>query len=269
MKCVMKHLGWLIGAALPLLPLPASAGASAWHRAEGADIRLLTMAEPDADGILRGAIEIALKPGWKTYWRDPGDSGVPPSIDISKSPGIVSAEISYPAPRRVDDGYSVWAGYTEPVSLPVTFRLASHDAANHVVAGIFLGVCEKICVPVQAHFEIDPSGAADAANEAVVTAAHDAAPRPADAAHGVRFVGIEGGKLLVSAAAAPGEDVIDLFVAGTDAYGLGVPKRADSKDGVAFRIALSPWTDSRPLPPLYFTLVTSAGAYDGFLELDY
>ncbi len=54
------------------------ASSSDWFETEGARIRLVTTGKPAADGKLKGMLDIELKPGWKTYWRDPGDAGVPP-----------------------------------------------------------------------------------------------------------------------------------------------------------------------------------------------
>ena len=54
--------------------------------------------------VLMGGIEIQLQQGWKTYWRTPGDSGVPPRFDFSKSVNVESVTPLYPAPRTFDDG---------------------------------------------------------------------------------------------------------------------------------------------------------------------
>ena len=62
---------------------PALASSSAWHEAEGVRLRLVTSGQADASGMLKGVLQIDLDRDWKTYWRDPGGSGVPPSIDIS------------------------------------------------------------------------------------------------------------------------------------------------------------------------------------------
>ena len=97
-------------------------------------------------------LEIDLKPGWKTYWRDPGDAGVPPTLDASASSNIASAELSFPAPHRFDDGFAIWAGYKEPVSLPVAFTLTDARQPATIDAKVFLGICETICIPVQATF---------------------------------------------------------------------------------------------------------------------
>ena len=80
------------------LPSPASASSSDWFETEGGRVRLVTTGQPDGDGNLTGILDIELKPGWKTYWRDPGDAGVPPTIDVAASPGVTGAEFSFPAP---------------------------------------------------------------------------------------------------------------------------------------------------------------------------
>src|SRR5262249_40519998 len=109
---------------LPFGGAPALASSSDWYDAEGGRIRLVTVGMPNDKGVLQGALQIDLKPGWKTYWIDPGDAGVPPSIDVSPSQNIASADMSFPAPHRFDDGFAVWAGYNEPVTFPVTFTLS-------------------------------------------------------------------------------------------------------------------------------------------------
>ena len=95
-------------------------------------MRLVTSGKADEAGRIQGVLDIELKPGWKTYWRDPGDAGVPPQIDVSASTNITDAAFSFPPPQRHDDGYGKWAGYNHPVSLPVTFTLSSpRDAGRH------------------------------------------------------------------------------------------------------------------------------------------
>ena len=66
---------------LSLLACPALASSSDWYEAEGGRVRLVTSGAADENGVIEGALEIDLKPGWKTYWRDPGDAGVPPTLD--------------------------------------------------------------------------------------------------------------------------------------------------------------------------------------------
>ena len=137
----------------------AQASSSAWLETDGARIRLVTTGAPDAQGHLKGMLDIQLKPGWKTYWRDPGDAGVPPTIDVSANPDIERVDIDFPVPQRHDEGDFQWAGYDYPVALPVTFTFKAGSGSSPIEADVFLGVCETICVPVQAKFSVDPAAA--------------------------------------------------------------------------------------------------------------
>lgn len=136
----------------------AEAGASAWQDTEGARLRIITEAWEPGTESLRGALQIELEPGWKTYWREPGSAGIPPSINASA--GAERVTLHFPAPIWVDDAYGSWAGYRQPVSLPLTLDL--EKGADVIVLDVFLGICHDICVPVTASFEVpleSPSGA--------------------------------------------------------------------------------------------------------------
>src|SRR5882757_9960223 len=102
---------------------PASAGeTSAWDEGLQSAVRLIA-ARASGSGktaVYRSAFEIKLNPGWKTYWRYPGDSGVPPAFDFSKSENVKSASVQFPAPSLFEDGaggHSI--GYKKGVLLPV------------------------------------------------------------------------------------------------------------------------------------------------------
>ena len=161
--------GWSAGS--------ASALDSGWAETEGGRMRIVIDPEPSADGRLRGALDIDLDAGWKTYWKDPGGSGIPPLVDLGTSTGLVLDEIGFPPPVRIDDGYSVWAGYTQSVRLPLLLRRTSAGAAT-LDANVFIGICDKVCVPFQAHFRLPvPEGASsDAGAIALVAEAWNALP---------------------------------------------------------------------------------------------
>ena len=148
----------LLAGVLAVSGIPAMALDSGWVTTEGARMRLVVDPEPDPSGITRGALEIDLDEGWKTYWIDPGASGIPPQIDFSPSTGIELDALRLPAPIRVDDGYSVWAGYKHPVSFALEMK---RDGAADLKAKVFLGLCEKICVPFQTEFNIEIPAPAD------------------------------------------------------------------------------------------------------------
>src|SRR5712692_8053361 len=75
---------------------------SPWQRDGHSAVRLLAGSRSGA--VLLGGIAFQLEPGWKTYWRTPGDSGVPPRFDFSKSENIEAVTVLWPAPTKFDDG---------------------------------------------------------------------------------------------------------------------------------------------------------------------
>src|SRR5580765_5493444 len=128
--------------------------------------------------VFRAGVEIKLKEGWKTYWRYPGDSGVPPVLDFSKSQNLKAVTVRYPAPTRFPDGGGGNSiGYKGAVILPL--HVVPQDASKPVTLNLKLdyAVCEKLCVPVEAKLELVLTGA-ETANEAALNAAEARVPKP-------------------------------------------------------------------------------------------
>jgi DsbC/DsbD-like thiol-disulfide interchange protein len=99
-------------------------------------------------------VQVKLAPGAITYWRDPGDAGAPPTFDFSASTNLQSAEVHYPAPRRIAEAdSSVAFGYDKDVLFPVA--LTPIDPAKPIRLKLALGyaVCEKICLPARASLD--------------------------------------------------------------------------------------------------------------------
>jgi DsbC/DsbD-like thiol-disulfide interchange protein len=263
---IFWHISLASAAIVAGLAGAASASSSPWIDMQGARVRLVTSGSVDRDGVLRGALEINLVPGWKTYWRDPGDAGVPPTIDVTASTNIKSAELDFPAPKRHDEGDFSWAGYNRPVSLPVSFKLEDSSKPASVRASIFLGVCETICVPVKADIAIDPAADPDNPDDAaIVSAALADLPAPATADFGLRIVGFEEDKLVVEAVFPGGGEGADVFIAAEDGYSFEEPKRSQ-KDGRTYFTMGASRPDTHPSSGgMHYTLVTNAGAVSGIL----
>src|SRR5262249_18013741 len=96
---------------------------------------------------VRAGIEIRLKLGWRTYWRYPGDAGVPPRFDFAGSQNLKSYEVLWPAPKRLPEGGMVTIGYDRDVIFPLV--VVPQDPAKPVVLRLKLdyAICEKLCVP--------------------------------------------------------------------------------------------------------------------------
>src|SRR5437588_4163440 len=117
---------------------------SPWQRDAHSAIRLLAGSRSGA--VLLGGIAIQLEPGWKTYWRTPGDSGVPPRFDFSTSDNVEAVTVLWPAPKKFDDGAGGTSlGYKHQIVLPL--RIVAKDANKPVTlrANINYAVCDKLC----------------------------------------------------------------------------------------------------------------------------
>jgi DsbC/DsbD-like thiol-disulfide interchange protein len=265
----MKILAFLFSGAAATLAAghAAQASSSNWVDSEGGRVRLVTTGKADAEGRLQGVLDIALKPGWKTYWRDPGDSGVPPQLDVSGSANVSGAAMSFPAPRRHDDGYGQWSGYDHPVALPITFTLTDPDKKTTITADIFLGVCETICIPVQARLTVEPDADPDNAADAQdVQAAVAALPGKASADFGVKPLAGDHETLVVEAKVPGDAAAADFFIAGTDDYMFGPPAREKKDGGLVFTVPILDRPSSTPTGSgLHYTLTGSGGAVEGLL----
>lgn len=123
---------------------------SSWSHGHGAAVRLLISGQRTEDGALLGGIEFDLAPGWKTYWRNPGEAGIAPDIKFTKSSGVDRVEVLYPAPERFEDAYGNAIVYKSDVVFPIKIWPSLPTAALHLHVALFVGVCETICVPFEA-----------------------------------------------------------------------------------------------------------------------
>lgn len=128
-------------------------------------------------------VEIELEDGWKTYWRNPGDAGgLPPVFEWQGSDNLAEARVYYPAPSQFVDKSGTTVGYKKHVAFPIVVKRV--DAAKPLVvrAQVQFGICEKVCVPVDAALEITlPPDAALPAASADMMAALELVPREQDA----------------------------------------------------------------------------------------
>jgi hypothetical protein len=122
-------------------------------------------------------IEIDLKPGALTYWRQPGDAGVPPVFVFDGSINLASARVFYPAPTRIKEDESEAFGYLDKVVFPL--HVTASDKTKPVVLKLTVdyAVCERICIPVKARAEITLPEARSEAQTNAITEAEAQVPR--------------------------------------------------------------------------------------------
>jgi len=99
------------------------------------------------DGNRMAAIRMTVKPGWKTYWRAPGDMGIPPSFDWSGSRNLSAVAVEWPAPTVFRETNLTTIGYKDQVVLPLRITVPEKGAPVTMNTTIDLGVCSDICVP--------------------------------------------------------------------------------------------------------------------------
>lgn len=102
-----------------------------------------------ADGSRMTALRIDLAQGWKTYWRAPGDAGIPPSFDWSGSENLRGLRYHWPRPVVFDTNGMQTIGYRNQLVLPI--EITPRDPAEPVIlrGRVEIGVCNEICVPAE------------------------------------------------------------------------------------------------------------------------
>jgi DsbC/DsbD-like thiol-disulfide interchange protein len=231
-----------------LAPMPqARADMSAWHGDTRAAMRVVAGGTKVADGAsaLRAGVEIRLAPGWKTYWRYPGDSGVPPHFDFDKSENLKSVKVAWPAPQRFTDADGSFIGYRDNVLFPLSIE--PKDAGKPVVLRLTLdyAICEKVCIPVQARGELTIKGGANA--DSIIAKAEQAVPRAqplgADAKLSVKAVhrdnGAKPARVLVDIAAPDGSPVAVFAEGPTADWALPVPDKVEGAPAGLQRFAFA------------------------------
>jgi DsbC/DsbD-like thiol-disulfide interchange protein len=242
---------------------------SAWQHDSHSAIRLL--AGSRSGTVLLGGIAIQLQPGWKTYWRTPGDSGVPPRFDFSKSDNVEAVTVLWPAPMKFDDGAGgVSLGYKQQVVLPLRIRIKDAGKPVTLRADVSYAVCDKLCIPVDTKAELTFASVAST-EDGNLSDALNAVPKPANVGDPnpltIRDVKREGKANVLVDVTAPGGKDVNLFVEGpTPEWALPVPKLIEGgPSGVkrfAFELDGLPPGASADGAALKLTLVGGDKAYE-------
>jgi DsbC/DsbD-like thiol-disulfide interchange protein len=260
---------------LSVAPQARAQDSSPWQKDGHSAVRLLAGSRSGA--VLLGGIAFQLQPGWHTYWRTPGDSGVPPRIDFGKSENIEAVTILWPAPTKFADGAGGTSlGYQKQVVLPLRIVAKNADKPVTLRADINYAVCEKLCIPVEASAELAFTSVASTEDSAL-SAALDTVPKPATIGDPnpltIRDVKREGKNGVLVDVAAPDSAEVNLFVEGpTPDWALPVPKLLEHGPPGVKRFAF----DLDGLPPgaspdgaaLKLTLVGGERAYEFNVNLN-
>jgi DsbC/DsbD-like thiol-disulfide interchange protein len=271
-------------AAVALVCLPGMStaqDATAWATEPHAAARLVagSVVKTDDGTFLRAGVEIRFDLGWHTYWRDSGDSGVPPTFDFTGSENIKAVTVLWPAPERFPDGaggYSI--GYKHDIIFPL--HVVPKDAANGPTIHLKLGyaICEKMCVPADANLKLTftRSGLEETAIERAELRVPKRVPLGVGDGFAIRSVHREGGnrrERVVVEIAAPEGAPVDLFVEGpTREWSLPLPTLISGKESDVRRFAFD--LDGLPLgthgngASLTFTAVSPTDAIEVITPID-
>lgn len=257
----------------------SAATGSSWVNGTHSKARLVsgTVAEDGKDNVLAG-VQISMDAGWKTYWRNPGDSGVPPSFDWSGSKNLKAAEVLYPVPHRFKDANGTAIGYGDDVVFPV--RITPERAGDPVELKLAVqyGLCKNLCIPNEATLELElPAAATASADGALIADFIEQVAKPAEkgALPAVKNVEVkldgERPELFIDVQFPPFAKGADLFIDGGEAFvpvptPVGKPESGMQRFAVIF--ASQAEADRIKGKPLSLTLVTQGGSREASLTVD-
>lgn len=283
MTSLLAATSYAVVAILTLAAAPVSASEPAlqsdWADGHSSRTRVTAGKTTGAKPELYAFVEIELEPGWKTYWRNPGDSGIPPKFDFQRSKNIAKAEVLYPAPSRIADPGGDIVGYKGRVIFPVRLTLIDASKPADIGADVQFGICKDICVPSEANLNLtipastasevgDDNGAMLAKVPREVDAISNSDPKPTKVT-----VDLKSAKPLLSVQArfSGGSSGADVFVEAPD--GLYLPllvKTAEAGEDLTFEADLSKDVDLAALAgkTLIITTVSAKGASESTHKIE-
>lgn len=106
-----------------------------------------------ADGRRVAALRLTLDPGWKTYWRAPGDAGIPPQFDWSRARNLEGVAITWPQPKVFHNGGMRSVGYKDTLVIPLNIVPKRADKPVRLKVRMDIGICSDICAPFTLNFD--------------------------------------------------------------------------------------------------------------------
>jgi suppressor for copper-sensitivity B len=277
----VKRILTLLALVAVVLAAPVQAQEAAmspWSKGDHASLRLIAGATA-ASGKQRVGVEIVMAPGYKTYWRSPGDFGVPPVFDWSGSTNIGGLDVRWPAPERFEDGNGHSLGYVGEVVIPVSVQPADPAKPVMLVLKLDFAVCEKICIPVkgEARLWLEPGVTSVTSPRLESFEARVPAPVKLGASKSKLAIleakldegAIEPGLRLLLQAPPEGK-VEDVFIEGAGMWSFGKPTLSAQPDGTTvalLRIVDRPKGSAGPVP-FIITVRGKPSAIETRLDLD-
>jgi suppressor for copper-sensitivity B len=252
--------------------LAAGASASPWIDSTNSKARLVS-GTVDLDGkpMLIAGVQLRMTPDWKTYWKNPGDSGVPPSFDWSGSTNLKHAEVLYPAPHRFADANGTAIGYDDEVVFPVKLTPEREGEPVKLKLAFAFGLCKDLCIPNDVTLGLALGANVGKGDALLLETFLARVPKPAAPGVLPEVSGVEAKldsdapELVVDAVFPPGATGNDLFVYAGDVF-VPVPRPlgpvADGKQRFAVTFATPSEAAAVKGKTLALTLVSDQGSTD-------
>jgi suppressor for copper-sensitivity B len=252
-------------------PREAAETATPWINEPHVQVRLISAgtALDKTAGAARFGLHVRLEPGWKFYWRTPGDAGIAPDFDWSGSVNLAAAEVRWPRPGQwTTEGLATF-GYENEVVLPID--ILPDNAARSLTANLRLayGICREVCIPLEHQFSLTlpPGKSRPSPQEPLVQQYAALIPDAAEAVGlGLERVavvpGAKGPELEIRAQAArPFDAAPDLILEGPEGLAFGMPRAtlADDRVEVTWRVPVRDQAGRATLAGLPLTLTILDG----------
>ena len=246
------------------------AASSDWHDLGGGKARLIAIKDPDNNQI-SGMVQIRLDEGWKTYWRSPGESGIPPQFDFTSSSSFIIDPVKFPIPELIHMPDTYLIGYKGNVSFPFSgLADANHD---HLDLSLLIGVCKDVCIPASAKFSISQAelNQTDMRSQMEISLANSSIPKKPSEQFGVEeTTTISNHQLNIITKSPKSEIAPTLFVEGPADWYLGLPKLIENDEiSATFTLSIQQTKNIEDLVSsgLRYTLISGNEGVEGQLEI--
>jgi DsbC/DsbD-like thiol-disulfide interchange protein len=176
-------------------------------------------------------LRISLAPGWKTYWRAPGEAGIPPQFSWAGSRNLRAVRLHWPRPIAFETNGMQSIGYHGEVVLPVELFAIDPGQPVELRGELAFGVCKDICVPAAATIVAVLAGQSTPQDRATIEAALARQPTTLSADVVCRADPIRDGIRLSAEAVLPSQGANEVAVIELDRPGIWVSEAATTRDG--------------------------------------
>ena len=231
------------------LAAQAFAAASPWAKTEHGAVRLIAVSNAAGDReIHRFGLHFRMEPGWKIYWRSPGDAGFPPQPDWAGSENLLEARLVWPAPERFSVLGLETLGYKKEVVLPVDVQPLEAGKGLRLRARVRYLTCSDICVPYDARLALDlPAGPETSSREAALIERYLARVPARDDSAGLHIIqaAVAGRGASQALEISVSSDTVfsapDLYVEGPGTHGFAAPdvRIAADRRSALMRVAVA------------------------------